>query len=194
MGQPKAWLPFGPERLLQRLVRQVSLAVSPVLVVSATDQDLPSVDVPIVRDSAPDCGPLEGLATGLKALQGQVDAAFVTSCDVPFLRPTLIRRLIELLDDRWACVPRIDGRWHPLTAVYRLEALEIALQMLAAGQRRMIDLVQSLPTRIVEAVELRDVDPTLASFRNVNTPEDYASALREFALVCQPDDASARSS
>jgi len=34
---------------------------------------------------------------GLEALHGQAKAAYVSSCDVPFLRPAFVRRLIELL-------------------------------------------------------------------------------------------------
>jgi len=35
-------------------------------------------------------------------------------------------------------------------------------------------------TRVVGKSELADVDPTLQSLRNVNTPEEYQAAVREF--------------
>ena len=38
MGRPKAWLPFGPERLLQRVVRLVGTVAHPVVVVAAPSQ------------------------------------------------------------------------------------------------------------------------------------------------------------
>ena len=52
MGSPKAWLDFGGEPLLARVVRVVSEAASPVLVVAAPGQDLPALseDVTVVRD------------------------------------------------------------------------------------------------------------------------------------------------
>src|SRR5262245_18679637 len=89
MGQPKAWLPFAGEPLLARVVRLVGEAASPVVVVAAAGQELPPLlaDVEIVRDPEPDRGPLQGLAAGLAALRGRAAAAFVTSCDAPFLRP-----------------------------------------------------------------------------------------------------------
>ncbi|MGZ6054814.1 MAG: molybdenum cofactor guanylyltransferase, partial [Isosphaeraceae bacterium] len=43
MGQPKAWLPFGPERMLQRVVRLVSTVTGPIVVVAAPGQELPSL-------------------------------------------------------------------------------------------------------------------------------------------------------
>ena len=42
MGRPKAWLPFGPETLLQRVVRLIGEVVNPLVVVAAPDQDVPA--------------------------------------------------------------------------------------------------------------------------------------------------------
>jgi len=41
MGVPKATLPFGPETMLQRVVRLLGTVVSPVVVVAAQGQPLP---------------------------------------------------------------------------------------------------------------------------------------------------------
>ena len=41
MGKPKAWLPFGGELMLPRVVRILRTVVAPVVVVAAPDQDLP---------------------------------------------------------------------------------------------------------------------------------------------------------
>src|SRR5579862_6697259 len=120
MRQAKAWLPVGKETMLQRLVRVISQVVKPIVVVAAQGQDLPTLpaEVTIARDEIAGCGPLQGLAAGLKALRGQVDAAFVSGCDTPFLKPILISRLIECLGPAMACVPQVNGFYHPLTAVY----------------------------------------------------------------------------
>src|SRR5688572_27783044 len=85
MGYPKAMLPFGPELMLQRVVRLLSEVVSPIVVVAAPGQGLPelSADILMARDERDGCGPLEGLLAGLSTLVGRVDAAYVTSCDVP---------------------------------------------------------------------------------------------------------------
>src|SRR5262245_61465639 len=119
MGRPKAWLPFGDEVLLQRVVRVLAGVVRPVVVVAAAEQDVPplSSSVTIVRDEERGRGPLQGLAAGLAALQSQCDAAYVSSCDVPFLRAGFVDRMVELLGDAAICVPHIEDRYHPLAAV-----------------------------------------------------------------------------
>src|SRR5437870_5114125 len=92
MGRPKAWLPFAGELMLQRVVRLLGTAVQPIVVVAAPEQDVPPLppEVNIVRDDERGRGPLQGLAAGLSALAGQVDAAYLSSCDVPFLQPAFV--------------------------------------------------------------------------------------------------------
>jgi molybdopterin-guanine dinucleotide biosynthesis protein A len=183
MGRPKAWLPFAGEVMLPRVVRLLGEAVAPVVVVAAPGQDVPSLPagVEVVRDEEKGRGPLQGLAAGLAALRGRADAAYLSSCDVPFLRPAFVRRLVELLGDRAICVPRVGDYHHPLAAVYRLEVADAVARLLAEDRLRPLFLFEAVPTRVVEAAELADVDPTFQTLRNLNTPEDYESALREAA-------------
>ena len=81
MGRPKAWLPFGGELMLQRVVRVLRGVVDPVAVVAAPGQDVPPLppEVSIVRDEVEGKGPLGGLAAGLAALEGKADASRSTT-------------------------------------------------------------------------------------------------------------------
>jgi molybdenum cofactor guanylyltransferase len=181
MGRPKAWLPFGDELMLPRVVRILGTAVQPLVVVAAPQQEVPPPpsSVTVVRDLQPGRGPLEGLLAGLTAVANTNEAAFLSSCDVPFLKPAFVTRMIELLDDHMIAVPRAGGMFHPLAAVYRCEVCNAVRRLLAAGKLRQVFLFDEVPTRIVEADELADVDPGLQSLRNVNSPEDYEAALRD---------------
>jgi molybdenum cofactor guanylyltransferase len=182
MGQPKAWLPFAGELMLPRVVRLLRTSVEPVVVVAAPEQDLPQLpaDILLVRDEEKGRGPLQGLSAGLHALIGRCDAAYASSCDVPFLNPAFVRRMIELLGDHRICVPHVDGFHHPLAAVYRMEVVDTVDRLLGENRLRPVFLFDAVPTRIVAAEELRDVDPELKTLRNLNTPEEYKAALREF--------------
>jgi molybdenum cofactor guanylyltransferase len=181
MGRPKAWLPFGAELMLPRVVRLLGEVVAPIVVVTAQDQAVPPLPshVEIARDARPGRGPLQGLVAGLEALRGRADAAYVSSCDVPFLQPAFVRRLIELLGDYTICVPEVGGYRHPLAAVYRIEVAAIAGRLLAEDRLRSSSLFEEAATRLVHPEELADVDPTFQSLRNLNTPADYEAALGE---------------
>ena len=182
MGRPKEWLPFGPERLLQRVVRLVRAAVNPVLLVAAAGQDLPELPRPVVvlRDPHEDQGPLQGIAAGLAAVPKNTDLVYITASDVPFLHPAWIRHLSDLATDHDLVIPEVGGRLHPLAAIYRRgPTLAAAEALLARGERRVLDLMGQLACRTVGEAELAAVDPGLDSVRNLNTPGDYRRALAD---------------
>jgi molybdenum cofactor guanylyltransferase len=183
MGTPKATLPFGSELLLQRVVRLVSEAASPVIVVAATDQTLPPLppEVIIARDKNPDRGPLEAVAAGLKALQSvrpKIEIAFITACDTPLLAAGFITGMAAFLDDQHdAAVPVLDDVPQPLSGVFRTDIFPTVESLLIDNCLRLRDLLQRIRVRLVPAEALRDIDPELNSLRNLNTPDDYQAAL-----------------
>src|SRR5262249_42665031 len=115
MGVAKAALPFGPELMLQRVVRLLASAVSPVVVGAAPGQALPVLppDVLIATDEREARGPLQGLLAGLTAIQPYAEAAYATSCDVPLLAPGFVQAMSEWLGDADIAVPMEDGFAHP---------------------------------------------------------------------------------
>ena len=181
MGRPKAWLPFGDELMLPRGVRLLAEVVKPIVVVASPDQNLPFLppEIEIVHDAQRGRGPLQGLVSGLEALRGRADAAYVSSCDVPFLQAAFVRRSIELLGDFVICVPEVGGYRHPLAAVYRIEVADVAARLLASDRLRSSLLFEEAATRFVRAKELADVDPTFQTLRNLNAMSDYEAAVRE---------------
>ena len=184
MGAAKALLPFGPETMLERVVRLLSQAVEPVVVVAAADQVLPELPAGVIvaRDRRAYRGPLEGLARGLAALPAECEAAYATGCDVPFLEPRFVRRVLELLGDYDVAVPRTEGFYHPLAAVYRRKVLGPIERLLAEDRLRAAALFEVVRTREISADELAGVDPGLKTLRNLNRPEDYQAALAEAEL------------
>jgi molybdopterin-guanine dinucleotide biosynthesis protein A len=185
MGSPKALLPFGSETMLQRVVRLLGSVVSPVVVVAAPDQSLPELPaaVSLTRDEREGRGPLEGLRAGLKALPATVDAAYVTSCDVPLLVPAFVLRMIELMGDADVAVMEIDGFPHPLSAVYRRSTLPHVEKLLAEDRLRPVFLFDAVKTRRVRPEEMTSVDPQLVTLQNLNTRDDYETALASAGLA-----------
>jgi molybdenum cofactor guanylyltransferase len=186
MGTDKASLELDGEPLLVRVTRIAAAATALVVVVAAEGQALPSLapSVIVVRDAVPDEGPLRGIATGMAALVGRVEAAFVATTDAPFLHPAFIARLADLRDagDHDAVIPRVDGADHPLTAIYALRVREPVDELLASGIRRARAIGERVRTLYADRDllltdgALRSADPDLASLDNLNTPADYRAA------------------
>jgi molybdopterin-guanine dinucleotide biosynthesis protein A len=184
MGTPKATLPFGPETMLQRVVRLLGTVVNPIVAVAAREQVLPELPggVIVTRDEREGRGPLEGLRAGLRALPESVNIAYVTSCDVPLLVPDFVTQMFELLGDHDIAVMEIDGFPHPLSAVYRRNTLPKVEALLAQDKLRPVFLFDAVRTRCVLPEEMRSADPELRTLRNLNTREDYLEALRDAGL------------
>jgi molybdopterin-guanine dinucleotide biosynthesis protein A len=180
MGRDKATLDFAGEPMLTRVVRRLggTIPLENIVCVAARGQALPALpaQVRVVFDRQEDCGPLEGLATGLSAL-ADADAVFVTTCDAPLIVPELPQFLASQLANHDAVVPRIDGQFYPLTAVYRPRAAMVADSRLTRGERRVIDWVAELEVRYLLREELASIDPELVSMRNCNTPEELEGLL-----------------
>lgn len=180
MGTSKALLPFGPETMLQRVVRLLNEVVSPIVTVAAADQNLPLLpsDVIVTQDERAGRGPLEGLRAGLKALPHNVDAAYVTSCDVPLLVPGFVQQMLALAEGYDVAVMEIEGFTHPLSAVYRRATLPRIEELLSQDRLRPVFLFDSVRTRRVRPDEMT-ADPALRTLRNLNTPDDYHRALAD---------------
>jgi molybdopterin-guanine dinucleotide biosynthesis protein A len=185
MGFPKALLAFGPETMLQRMVRLLGTILSPIVVVGAPQQALPELpaSVMVVRDEQEGRGPLEGLRAGLKALPSDVEVAYVTSCDVPLLVSGFVQRMIELLGDHDIAVMDVEGFPHPLSAVYRRSTLPSVEALLTADRLRPAFLFETVRTRRVHPAEVAAVDPELLTLRNLNNREDYLDALAAAGLA-----------
>lgn len=170
--------------MLQRVVRLLGEVAGPLVVVAAREQALPPLPPAtiVTRDEREQRGPLEGLRAGLKALPASIDAAYVTSCDVPLLVPAFVERMIELLGESDIAVMEIDGFPHPLSAIYRRSVLPKVESLLEQDKLRPVFLFDAARTRRVKPEEMAVADPQLHTLRNLNTPEDYRKALADAGL------------
>ena len=181
MGTAKAWLPIGNETMLGRTVRVIREVVFPVVVVAAVDQEVPPLphDIAILRDEVSLCGPLSGLATGMAALAGQVDAIYLSACDLPKLDRETVHQLLQAFSPAApVAVAQSERGLHPLTAVYALSLLPRIRERLNEGKLRMLDLIESIPYQAVAIADAR-------SLVNLNTMREY----REYLSSTEPDQA-----
>jgi molybdopterin-guanine dinucleotide biosynthesis protein A len=173
MGRDKASLQFGNETMLERIVRIVRVLVDSVIVVARRDQPVPP-DVTWIHDAVEDLGPLAGIAAGLAASQS--DLNLVVACDMPLIRPQVLQRLANMIDNYDACVAIADEHASPLCGIYRSRIAPDAQALLDSGERRVMRLLDHVQTKRVDAAVFRDIDPRLETFISVDTPEKLAYA------------------
>ena len=153
----------------------------------ASGQELP--DLPkgtqVIDDPRPGKGPVQGIAAGLAALEGQAEAAFISSTDLPFLHPAFIRRVLRAVTDDArtdVALPVARGYPQPLAAAYRVSLAAIAGRLVKEDRLRPAFLFSECATaRLHDAALTADplvgaLDPDLDSVVNINTPADYLQA------------------
>ncbi|HJM75296.1 MAG TPA: molybdenum cofactor guanylyltransferase [Dehalococcoidia bacterium] len=180
MGSDKASLVFDGRTLLQRTVDALSQVATEIVVVRAEGQQLPALNsqspLIVVEDSLDDQGPLIGIAEGLRASECEV--ALVAACDMPFLRPQLLRMLVDRASaGRRFVVPMHLDRPQPLCSAFRRDALEVIDAQIAAGDRKIMAVGRELDADRVPPEQWTAADPDGRSFENVNTPEEFEAAL-----------------
>lgn len=173
-GRNKAMEFFQGERLIDRQVRTVGSLFSEVLVITNEPELYLHLDVTIVRDVIPRQGPLGGIYTGLLFAQGK--SVFVTACDMPFVQPAVVSRMVQLATDYDVVVPeKIEGL-EPLHAIYSSRCLPHIEKMLADGRLQVINFFPAVKVCRLSSEEIGQLDPLGLSFFNINTPDDMDRA------------------
>ena len=132
----------------------------------------------LVMDREPDIGPLMGLYSGLSAMQAT--RALVVAIDMPCVQPALAAFLLsqplsKAMPAETLLVPVVDCAPQVLLAVYPRAILPIIEARLHEGRRDPRSLLAVAPVHYIEEAQLRQVDPQLRSFININTPEDLTN-------------------
>jgi molybdopterin-guanine dinucleotide biosynthesis protein A len=173
MGTDKSQLLIDQQTLVERITATL-LEITDLI--SIVGKPPTASQLPTVQDVYPHWGALGGLHAALTACQHEW--AIVVACDLPYVTPALFAHLATLRMDHEAVVPvQNDGRAQPLAALYRIEPCrQRATELIEAGRRRPLDLLERVKTRWVSFNEIRNLDQAERFFVNINTPEDYYEA------------------
>lgn len=176
MGRNKALLEVNGERMVETAYRRMAELFDEVLLVTNTPEIYEFIPCRKIGDIYPGMGPLGGIHAALSSCSAA--RAFVTACDMPGLNPQLIRELSSMPGGVDVVIPETPGGLEPLHAVYAKSCLPKMERMLMSGERRILSFFDLAQVRLVPRGKIAVLDPEFASFRNVNTPEDYHEVKR----------------
>jgi FdhD protein len=171
MGRNKALLEVNGERMIETAYRRMAELFDEVLLVTNTPESYDFIPCRKIADIHPGMGPLAGIHAALT--NSTAERAFVTACDMPGLNPRLIRELCSIQGGGDVVIPETPGGLEPLHAVYAKSCLPKMEKMLLAGERRILSFFDLAQVRLVPRGRIAALDPDYASFRNINTQEDY---------------------
>lgn len=174
MGKNKAFLVVNGQRIIDRTKKLFAELFDEVLMVTNSPLDYLDLNLRLVSDLYAGKGSLGGIYTGL--FHASHSHAFVAACDMPFLNKALIGHLIALSPGYDIVIPKTEDGLQPLHAIYSQKCLRFMEDLLRKDDLKIIDFFPKVKKREVPTEEILPIDPRLASFFNVNTPEDLTYA------------------
>jgi molybdenum cofactor guanylyltransferase len=190
MGRNKALLRRSPDgvTLVEGIVARLAEAGydRPLLVANAR-AEYAFLGLPTIPDSIPGKGALGGILTALQHSPHKL--TLVVGCDMPALSPALLWYMSVQPEGYDAYVPEwtsLSGerQVEPLHAMYSKTCVPVIESRLKEGQLKLGDLLEALNVFYLPESEMREYDPDLRSFSNVNTPEEWTAlaARSEFTV------------
>lgn len=182
-GSDKGLVLFKNKPLVRHVIDKVSPIVDEILVVVSSEKQK-NIFEAVVENSAKfvidkdgSQSPLVGAMTGFEKTKSQY--SILLPCDAPLVSSKILKFLLDIRNNKHAVIPRWPtGYIEPLQAVYHTtSALTAATEALNDGYLNMRSMIKNLKkVRYISTIVLKQIDPELVTFFNVNTPDDLKKA------------------
>ncbi|MBV8632352.1 MAG: molybdenum cofactor guanylyltransferase [Silvibacterium sp.] len=189
MGRDKALLDFLGRPLIEHAISKLrALGFSSRIAGSRPDL---AVFAPIIEDNYPGSGPLAGIEAALSASDS--DLNLFLPIDLPLLSIEFVRWMAARARETCALatIPCLQHHPQPLCAVYHRDLLSCLQSALAAGDRKVMRVVQNAAAADLSRLDCFSIEiiaacldfsttiPVHRWFQNLNTPDDLKLAILE---------------
>jgi molybdenum cofactor guanylyltransferase len=186
-GSNKAFADVNGRQLIRRVIAIMGSVFNELIIITNDPDEYSSLGISMHEDIIKGLGPLGGIYTGLEKMPDRF--GFFVACDMPFLNEDLIRYITEMKNNEYdAVVPKIDWKMEPLHSLYSITCLPSIKRLIEQGECMINKFFQAIHTRFVNEDEIRQYDPLLRSFYNINRPGELIEAVsRESATLQEKD-------
>lgn len=172
MGRDRAAVTWQGASGVERVATLLGSCLERVRIVLPPDAPNPT-SLPRIDDTRGPRAAIVGLEAALSACEAS--AVLVAACDMPELEPRLLLALLALAPAEGGAevvMPVTVRGPVPLLAIYRPRILPEVRRRIAVGELSLQHLLDCVQTQPVPESLLRQLDPELRSFRNLNRPEE----------------------
>ncbi|MDQ1143495.1 molybdopterin-guanine dinucleotide biosynthesis protein A [Bacillus sp. SORGH_AS 510] len=178
MGTNKALLKINEKTNIERIADTLKPLFDDIILVTNNPESYEFLGLKMIKDYYPGMGPLAGVHAGLT--HSDYDVNFIVACDMPFVSGELAQALVRFCGEYDAVIPVIDGKQHPLFAVFKKEIAGKVAESIEEGTLRMKHLLDRLQVlyvteRDLQSNSLLDLDKV---FFNMNHPNEYEDAKK----------------
>ena len=174
-GVNKAFLRVGGMRILDRLLSVYAELFDEIILVTNSPQEFIEWNALIVTDIFPARSSLTGIHAGL--FYARNPFAFFSACDTPFLKKDVVTAVLDNLEPEIDLViPQTSAGREPLCAAYSRRCLKPAEEHIRQNKLKIQMALSGKRIKMIPEAVLREKDPELQSFFNINCPEDLQRA------------------
>ncbi|MCP4106206.1 MAG: molybdenum cofactor guanylyltransferase [Desulfobacteraceae bacterium] len=169
-GSNKAFIRVGKERILDYIYNLFTKLFEEIILVANDPLQYLEWDCVITTDIFQIRSSLTGIHAGLFYTSNPF--AFFAACDTPFLKKELVETIIDSIETRSdVFIPETSAGLEPLCAVYSKQCLKPIEQQLIDDKFKIQGFFNKIKVRKISEAILREKDPELVSFFNINTPD-----------------------
>ncbi|MDI6644447.1 MAG: molybdenum cofactor guanylyltransferase [Methanobacteriaceae archaeon] len=193
MGRDKGSLILDDKPLILHLIHNLNDFFDEILIILRDEKqiefyknfikknDHPYYNLKFLKDEISEQGPLVGILTGLTRIKS--DYALILPCDSPFVTKSFLNNIFHIFETEKinqksdniydSIIPQWDnGDLEPLHAIYTKKAIPKIKKLLKNKTNDVKSLTKQLK---IKYVNVKDLDKSKVSFRNINRPEDIIS-------------------
>ena len=192
MGVNKSFMKIGSQTVIEIISEIVKPLFEKVILITDTPDKYSLLNLITYSDIYLNKGPLGGIHAGLT--RAATDKIFVITCDVPLMKPEMIKYIVDYPSEKPVKVARAGGFVQQLCGVYSkpvLPAAEIILneemtknETQVPEQKNRKCMVLNLLNRVdAEIINPENNFPGFNPewFINMNTPDDFELVLRRIS-------------
>lgn len=174
-GTNKAFIRVGGKRILDRIYGVFEELFEEIILVTNDPLQYLEWNFNIVTDLFPFRSSLSGIHAGL--FFTTTSHAFCAASDIPFLKKELVETILDSIEqDIDIVIPATSKGLEPLCSVYSKKCLKPIEQQLIKQDLKIQKIFEKVRVKKLPENILRQNDPDLLSFYNINSPDDLARA------------------
>ncbi len=174
-GLNKAFTKVGGIKLIERVYSVFKELFDEIILVTNEPLEYLEWDVMVTRDLFPFRSSMTGIHAGLHCAANPY--VFIAACDTPFLKKGLVGSILDSIEPKFDIViPKTKAGLEPLCAAYSKKCLTPVEKNLVSGKLKIRDFFEKVKVKKISEELLREQDPDLVSFFNINTLHDLDKA------------------
>lgn len=178
MGRDKAFIKIGGKTFIERIIEMLKPLFREIIIVTNEPEKFKGLDVRIVRDIKPNCGPLSGIHSGL--VYSKTELNFVVACDMPFLDCESIEFMCSKVNGYGGVLPKVKDRIEPLYAIYSKSLIPLLEEELKGDDFTLHKILKRANILFLDLqIKIRNINDK-EELKNAKAKGEYLTVKRKF--------------